>query len=279
MPKLFQYDGKEWIEISKNGLAGKDGYTPIKGVDYFDGAKGADGANGLSAYEVWLKNGNTGTEEDYLQSLKGQNGIDGKTIETVVISTDRSRKALASKTISVLDPAVTPTAGVEKFFARGDHTHDISLIGGSTDHATLSNLDYASSGHTGFQASGTYLTYETKHIMTRLASADTAIGTISSFGGAIECPYTGTITGCGAYVDTAGGTEVLKIDLLVDGTTILGTDKICIGSGQRSSRDYGTAPNITGTAASIGDFITFDVTQVSSGTAQKGLTTWLSFRI
>lgn len=37
---------------------------------------------GLSAYEVWLEQGNTGTEQDYLNSLKGEQGekgADGKT--------------------------------------------------------------------------------------------------------------------------------------------------------------------------------------------------------
>lgn len=32
------------------------------------------GARGLSAYEIWLKNGNKGTIEDFLESLKGKDG-------------------------------------------------------------------------------------------------------------------------------------------------------------------------------------------------------------
>lgn len=34
----------------------------------------AIGAPGLSAYEVWLALGNEGTEQDYLDSLKGEKG-------------------------------------------------------------------------------------------------------------------------------------------------------------------------------------------------------------
>lgn len=37
--------------------------------------KGKDGA---SAYEIWLAQGNTGTEADFLESLNGENGKDGK---------------------------------------------------------------------------------------------------------------------------------------------------------------------------------------------------------
>lgn len=36
-------------EDGKDGVDGKDGYTPVKGVDYFDGEDGADGETGLSA--------------------------------------------------------------------------------------------------------------------------------------------------------------------------------------------------------------------------------------
>lgn len=42
------------------------------------GADGKDGANGLSAYEIAKKNGYTGTEQNWLASLKGPAGKDGK---------------------------------------------------------------------------------------------------------------------------------------------------------------------------------------------------------
>lgn len=45
---------------------------------YFKGDKGDTGDPGKSAYEVWLDEGNVGTEEDFLESLKGENGTDGR---------------------------------------------------------------------------------------------------------------------------------------------------------------------------------------------------------
>ena len=36
--------------------------------------KGEDGQDGKSAYEVWLDEGNFGTEEDFLESIKGEKG-------------------------------------------------------------------------------------------------------------------------------------------------------------------------------------------------------------
>ena len=41
--------------------------------------RGLTGNEGLSAYEVWLANGNIGTEADYLLSLKGDKGDKGDT--------------------------------------------------------------------------------------------------------------------------------------------------------------------------------------------------------
>ena len=41
------------------------------------GPTGATGDNGKSAYEIWLENGHTGSEEDFLASLVGQKGATG----------------------------------------------------------------------------------------------------------------------------------------------------------------------------------------------------------
>jgi molybdopterin-binding protein len=73
---------------SLNLTSGKDGYTPIKYIDYFDGVNGRDGIDGidgldgndgLDAYHIWLNNGNIGSVDDYLASLKGIDGQNGLT--------------------------------------------------------------------------------------------------------------------------------------------------------------------------------------------------------
>lgn len=61
---------EEWLESIK-GANGRDG---INGTD---GKDGKDGADGKSAYEIWLAAGNTGTEADFLASLKGDSGAQG----------------------------------------------------------------------------------------------------------------------------------------------------------------------------------------------------------
>ena len=43
------------------------------------GERGTDGKDGfLTAYEMWLENGNQGTHEDFIASFKGRDGTDGQ---------------------------------------------------------------------------------------------------------------------------------------------------------------------------------------------------------
>jgi hypothetical protein len=47
-------------------------------VGNIQGPAGNDGQEGKSAYQIWLDAGNTGTEEDYIASLKGEKGDTGE---------------------------------------------------------------------------------------------------------------------------------------------------------------------------------------------------------
>ncbi len=62
-------------EAKAVGTNGKDG---ANGTDGKDGTNGKDGANGKSAYEIWLACGNTGSEEDFLNWIKGSAGENGE---------------------------------------------------------------------------------------------------------------------------------------------------------------------------------------------------------
>ena len=86
----------EWLESlkgvdGKDGVNGKDGCDGRNGVDGLLGKDGKDGADGLpgrdgidgtdgkSAYIIAVEHGFTGTENEWLQSLKGADGRDGIT--------------------------------------------------------------------------------------------------------------------------------------------------------------------------------------------------------
>lgn len=57
-----------------------EGYTGTEEdfLNWLKGASGNDGAEGRSAYEIWLDEGYTGTEADFLDWLKGVPGKDGE---------------------------------------------------------------------------------------------------------------------------------------------------------------------------------------------------------
>ena len=69
----------EWLKSlrgtdGKDALPGKDGEN---GVDGKNGTDGINGSDGKSAYIIAVEHGFTGTETEWLQSLKGADGRDG----------------------------------------------------------------------------------------------------------------------------------------------------------------------------------------------------------
>ena len=74
----------EWLESlkgvdGKDGVNGKDGCDGRNGADGLPGRDGIDGTDGKSAYIIAVEHGFTGTENEWLQSLKGSDGKDGIT--------------------------------------------------------------------------------------------------------------------------------------------------------------------------------------------------------
>ena len=64
---------EEWLD----SIRGKDGVDGKDGKDGSDGQNGKDGTDGKSAYDVWLENGHSGSESDFLDWLKGEKGDTG----------------------------------------------------------------------------------------------------------------------------------------------------------------------------------------------------------
>ncbi len=59
------------------GPAGVTGPQGPAGSNGIDGVNGTNGTDGLSAYQIWINNGNTGTEADFIASLQGVQGPAG----------------------------------------------------------------------------------------------------------------------------------------------------------------------------------------------------------
>ena len=72
----------EWLESlkgadGKNGVDGAPGQDGIDGKNGADGQDGVNGSDGKSAYIIAVEHGFTGTETEWLASLKGTDGKDG----------------------------------------------------------------------------------------------------------------------------------------------------------------------------------------------------------
>ena len=98
---------EQWLESLKGekgdtGAQGEKGETGAQGEK---GETGAQGADGLSAYQLALENGFVGTEEEWLESLKGEKGDIGASYEEDN-RTESVHKALKS---SVLIASISTT--------------------------------------------------------------------------------------------------------------------------------------------------------------------------
>lgn len=117
-----------------------------------------------------------------------------------------------------------------------------------------------------------------RYVFYRIIEATTDTSTGTTKGGDFEAPFTGTITEIGAYVDTAGTTGTMIVDVNKNGTTLMTTDKVSIDTTEKSSRTAATAPTLTTTSITAGDLITFDIDAVHT-TAAKGLTVRIGIRM
>ena len=68
---------KEYIGFAYNKTTATESNVA---ADYsWSQIKGAEGDNGDSAYQIWLAEGNTGTEADFIEYLNGSDGVNGNT--------------------------------------------------------------------------------------------------------------------------------------------------------------------------------------------------------
>lgn len=113
-----------------------------------------------------------------------------------------------------------------------------------------------------------------KFIEVRILSDIEPMVMAADIAGDFRLPFAGTINDVGAYVDTAGTTGIGIVDVLLNGTTIMATDKINLDSGIKNSENSAIQPVITTSAYARLDIFTFDITQITT-TPAVGLVIWL----
>jgi hypothetical protein len=65
------------VAVGPEGPKGDTGAQGLQGPQGVPGTEGTDGSDGKSAYQTWLDQGNLGTEQDFLDSLIGEQGPTG----------------------------------------------------------------------------------------------------------------------------------------------------------------------------------------------------------
>lgn len=135
-------------ERGLQGLKGDDGYTPVKGVDYFDGANGSDGANGLpgsNGKEVEFQKTTTHIQWRYvneswsnlvaLVDIKGADGTNG-TNGTNGLNGSDGNDGADGKGISSID--LQGTVGLNKTYRMtftDSSTYDFTVTDGAAGAA------------------------------------------------------------------------------------------------------------------------------------------------
>lgn len=70
-------EGQPCIELDTLKFKIGDGKSKYNQLPYINKTNsGEGGADGLSAYEIWLELGNSGTEQNFIDSLKGESAFE-----------------------------------------------------------------------------------------------------------------------------------------------------------------------------------------------------------
>jgi len=108
---------------------------------------------------------------------------------------------------------------------------------------------------------------------------------LANVGGDFVSPIAGTILQSDSapfYIyatnSTAGTTGTMVVDVHLNGTTIMTTNKLDFDTTEKTTTTAATPPDLTDTTIAVGDILTIDIDAVHSGTAAKGLTVYIAVR-
>ena len=110
---------------------------------------------------------------------------------------------------------------------------------------------------------------EYRYVTTYLSDGSTDLTTGTNLM-LVDCPYTGTITNVYATLGTAPTGASIIVDVNLNGSTIMTTNKIEIEATETSSRTAATQPGLTTTAIAAGDILAYDIDQIGATVAGSG---------
>ncbi len=117
-----------------------------------------------------------------------------------------------------------------------------------------------------------------------LVEAATDCATATNIAGDFVSPIAGTILQSDstpfylyATNSTAGTTGTMVVDVSINGTSIMTTNKLDFDTGEKTTTTAATPPDLTTTALAVGNIITIDIDAIHT-TAAKGLTVFIGVR-
>ena len=235
--------------IGPQGPEGPQGPTGATGATGPAGANGVDGTDGLTAYEIWLLEGNVGTEQDFLDSLVGEQGPIGPegpegpegpigpegpgseiTVEDdgVVLSTNVKKLNFAGA-LTLAEPVadeITVTATPGAAPVASVFTRTGAVIAQAGDYSAT-QIDNDSSNVTGATVAAALDSLDNL-IDTHTHPQSEIVGLTTTLAGKSDVGHThpvGEVTGLSAAATTAIGTSVGELVgvIDVDGQPGLGT--------------------------------------------------------
>lgn len=132
----------DWQQMGARGPKGEKGDPGKDGQNGIPGTNGKNGADGKSTYQIWLDNGHTGTETDFLNSLKGakgdpgKDGKDGESPDPSIFAT----KNEVQKAQSVADDAAKYARNNAQLIKQANDRIDAIKIPDTSDFVTSNDL-------------------------------------------------------------------------------------------------------------------------------------------
>ena len=196
-------------------------------------------------------------------------------------------KAGAYKSSDATSGATSTVTGLvfkDGLYTSGSMTASTDSTSGIVELLTTAEIDIGTDTTRAMTAAGHQASLRNLRFITiRLIDSGTDVST-GTVGGDFTVPFTGVIVQddsnpdyFAAYTDTAGVTGLMVVDVHLNGTTIMDTNKLDIETGEKDSTTATTQPDLTTTAITKGDILTIDVDAIHT-TPASGLSVTIAIR-